>query len=153
MDGYVGLQAVLFEGCMSFDPARFATEKQIHPLPAVSHLLGVERVIVSKELPSESTLIAELTLLCPELHVRPIREFGRDYKDWTGVWTGGPGNMPDGLQIFNSLIHTTDEGYDGGVHEGFTQWLELRGWYIENYDGQTMFIVPIAYAKELSING
>lgn len=100
------------------------------------------------ELPNEAELINDLKVLCPELHVRPVSEFGKDYKDWIGVWTGGEGNMPDGLQIFNDLIHTTDEGYNGGVHDGFIAWLESRGWYIENYDGGTMFIIPIAYASQ-----
>lgn len=101
------------------------------------------------EPPKESELIADLKATYPGLHVRPLREFGSDYKEMIGVWTGGEGDMPDGLPIFNSLVHSTDEGYDGGVHDGFTEWLEFRGWYIENYDGQVMFIIPIAYAKEL----
>ena len=104
---------------------------------------------MSNKLPSESILIADLKATYPGLHVRPVREFGNDYKDWIGVLTGGPGDMPDGLPIFNSLVHTTNEGYDGGVHDGFTAWLETRGWYIENYDGMTMFIIPIEYAKSL----
>lgn len=138
---------------MSFHPAMEwvapTTEKTVPTSPADVFIVGNERAIMEKELPSESALIADLKALCPELHIRPVSEFGSDYKDWVGVWTGGPGDMPDGLPIFNSLIHTTDEGYDGGVHDGFTAWLEQRGWYIENYDGQTMFIIPLAYAKEL----
>lgn len=104
---------------------------------------------MNSTLPSESALITDLKSTYPGLHVRPISEFGKDYKDWIGVWTGGPGDMPDGLPIFNSLIHSTDEGYDGGVHDGFMAWLDSRGWYIENYDGMTMFIIPIAYATGL----
>lgn len=104
---------------------------------------------MTKELPSESALIADMNAAFPWLFKRPLREFGRDYANMIGVWTGGPGEMPDGLPIFNSLIHTTDEGYDGGVHDGFTAWLESRGWFIESYDGETMFVIPIAYATEM----
>jgi hypothetical protein len=63
--------------------------------------------------------------------------------------------MPDGLPIFNHLrMHgdsqdPSDGSYDGGVHDGFTAWLEARGWYVENYDGETHLVIPIAYATEL----
>lgn len=134
---------------MSFATARLATEELVTSTSLPLVFKDDERTIMKTELPSESALIADLKALCSELHIRPVSEFGSDYKDWLGVWTGGPGDMPDGLPIFNSLIHTTDEGYGGGVHDGFRAWLEQRGWYIENYDGQTMFIIPLAYAKEL----
>ena len=109
---------------------------------------------MNKEFPSESALIADLKTTFPGLHVRPVREFGKDYRDWIGVWTGGHGDMSDGLPIFNHLRYygdsddPADGSYDGGVHDGFTAWIKARGWYIENYDGETMFIIPIAYAKQ-----
>lgn len=102
------------------------------------------------QLPSESKLIADMGATFPFLFARPLREFGKDYSYMTGVWTGGPGDMPDGLPIFdNTRTHgdsenTADGSYDGGVHDGFTAWLESRGWYIERYDDETFFIVPIA---------
>jgi hypothetical protein len=106
---------------------------------------------------SESALIADLKSTYPDLHVRPLREFGKDYRDWSGVWTGGPGDMPDGLPIFDDLRYhgdsddPADGSYDGGVHDGFTAWLESRGWYIENYDGETMHIIPISYATDMQV--
>ena len=106
-----------------------------------------------EKLPSESALIEEMKATYPGLHIRPVREFGKDYAHWIGVWTGGPGDMPDGLPIFDSLRHhgdsdnPSDGAYDGGVHDGFSAWLEARGWYLENHDGATFLIIPIAYAK------
>lgn len=102
---------------------------------------------MNKDIPSESALIADLIATYPGLHVRPVREFGADYRDWTGVWTGGPGDMPDELPIFNELEHGSEDEWDGHVHKGFTAWLEARGWYIECYDAGTYFIIPIAYAQ------
>lgn len=97
-------------------------------------------------LPSESSLLAELALTFPGLHKRPLREFGKNYAAMIGVWTGGPGDMPDGLPIFNS----TEFGgaYDGHIHKEFLAWLERRGWYVENHDEATFLIIPIAYAME-----
>ena len=50
--------------------------------------------------------------------------------------------MPDGLPIFDQLSYG-EEGYDGGVHEGFTRWLEDRGWYLECEDYGTYTAVSI----------
>ena len=99
------------------------------------------------ELRNEAELIQDLRSTYPGLHVRPLSEYGQRFSDIRGVWTGGPGNMPDGLPIFDSLIQTCDEGYEGGVNDGFTEWLERRGWYIENNDGETMFILSIEQTK------
>lgn len=110
---------------------------------------------MKQELPNESALIADMAATFPCLFKRPLREFGPDYANMIGVWTGGPGDMPDGLPIFNHLRtygdseNPADGSYDGGIHDGFTEWLELRGWYIENHDGETMLIIPISYAKEV----
>ena len=111
---------------------------------------------MTKELPSESQLMADMDATFPQLFKRPLREFGKDYASMIGVWTGGPGDMPDGLPIFSSLRYhgdsedPSDGSYDGGVHDGFTAWLESRGWYVENHDGETYLVIPIAYAAELS---
>ena len=110
---------------------------------------------MNQELPSESKLMADMDATFPGLFKRPLREFGKDYTNMIGAWTGGPGDMPDGLPIFNSLRYhgdsqdPSDGSYDGGVHDGFTAWLESRGWYVENYDGATYLVIPIAYAAEL----
>lgn len=101
-----------------------------------------------QELPNESALIADLKATFPGLPVRPISEYG--LPEFThGVWTGSGtnANFTDGLPLF---IDWQDWFYDGGVHEGFTAWLESRGWYIENHDGETMFIIPIASARALA---
>ena len=103
---------------------------------------------MNKEFPNEATLIAEMKATFPGLMARPVREFGLQGFNH-GAWTGGPGNMPDGLPIFDPLQHGVDDGYDGGVHEGFTAWLERRGWYLENYDGSAYLAIPILQAQQL----
>lgn len=137
---------------MSLDVARVAPEKQIHHLPANVFFVVHERWTMNIEFPSEPALIADLKATYPGLHVRPVHEFGvQGYNH--GVWTGGPGDMPDGLPIFSSLRYhgdsddPADGSYEGGVHDGFTEWLESRGWYIENYDGETQLIIPILQAR------
>ena len=50
--------------------------------------------------------------------------------------------MPDGLRIFS--YWNGAEEYDGGVHQGFTAWLENRGWYLECCDGETYLAYPIS---------
>lgn len=100
---------------------------------------------MSKEFPSEAALIADLKATFPGLPVRPLREFGnKHYRH--GVWTGAGSGcaFSDGEPLF---ISWHADGYDGGVHEGFSAWLESRGWYVENYDGATLFIVPILQAQ------
>ena len=100
--------------------------------------------MVAPDLPSEEALLADLRATFPGLPARPVREFGvRIFHH--GVWTGDScAVMPDGLPVFDQ--HGCEDGYDGGIHEAFTAWLELRGWYIENYDGATFLIIPIALA-------
>lgn len=89
----------------------------------------------------EPELLADLLATYPGIHARPLREFGA--AGWEhGVWTGGDALMPDGLPIFSTLMQG-EETHDGGVHTGFTAWLEARGWYLECYDGGTYFIVPL----------
>lgn len=94
---------------------------------------------------TEEALIANLIATFPGLHARPLCEFGAAGWDY-GVWTGGEADMPDGLPIFSTLMQGEDT-HDGGVHTGFTSWLEARGWYLECYDGGTYFIVPVAAAE------
>lgn len=96
---------------------------------------------------SEIELIADMKATYPGIHARPGAEFAKDY---TGtVWTGGEVNMPDGMPIFGYLYGEDD--YDGGVHVGFTAWLEHRGWYLENYDGQTFLAYPISAVAETEV--
>lgn len=128
-------------------------EKQTFPLPANVFFTGCEREIMDHELPSESQLMADLKATFPALWFRPLREFGKDYAHWIGVWTGGTSYMPDGLPIFNSMRYhgdsddPSDGSYDGGIHDGFKSWLELRGWFVESYDAETHLVIPIAYAE------
>jgi hypothetical protein len=95
---------------------------------------------------SEAALIADLVATFPGIHARPLREFGAAGFD-QGVWTGGEALMPDGLPIFSPLMQGEDT-HDGGVHTGFTAWLEARGWYLENYDGGTYMIVPLPAGEQ-----
>ena len=98
------------------------------------------------QLPSEESLITDLRATFPGLRVRPRREYGGYWQGMDGAWTGGPGDMPDGLPIFNDLAYG-EVDYDGGVHVGFTAWLEQRGWYMECEDAGTYMIVPIVSAQ------
>ncbi len=97
--------------------------------------------------PSADALMAELRTAYPDLWVRPAQEFGDPTLTY-GVWTGGEARMPNGDQIFSGLANDPDK-YDGRVHVDFLKWLEQRGWYVEDYDGATFFIVTIASAQEL----
>lgn len=56
------------------------------------------------------------------------------------------GFFTDGPLLFNDLC---PKGYDGGVNDLFTKWLEDRGWYLENYDGQIFMLFPIHAAQSL----
>lgn len=124
-------------------------EKQEMPacLPMVSSM-GDERAAMHKNSPSESALIADLKSAFPGLHIRPLREFGASGFDH-GVCTGmdGAAQFSDGTPLFLT-VPSEEDGYDGGIHTGFSAWLDARGWYIENYDGETLFIVPTALALE-----
>lgn len=91
--------------------------------------------------PSEEALLRDLLATYPGIHARPLQEFGAQGFDY-GVWSGGEAEMPDGLPIFTTLMYG-EPTHDGGVHTGFLAWLELRGWYVENYDGETYMIVPL----------
>lgn len=103
---------------------------------------------MEQELPSEAALIADIKATYPSLWFRPVREFGKDYAEWIGVWTGGDGVMPDGLPIFNGLDDGSSEEWDCHVHKAFTAWLESRGWYVEAHDAETYLVIPIAYATQ-----
>ena len=139
---------------MSFDTTarqRVAPGAEEQDMPACLPLVsssGDERATMTKNLPSESALIADLKATFPGLFVRPLREFGAagfDYGAWTGI--DGAAQFADGTPLFVSPCFCADE-YDGDIHAGFSTWLDARGWYIENYDGTTLFIVPAALALE-----
>ena len=139
---------------MSFDTTarqRLATGAEEQEMPACLPLvssMGDERAAMHKNFPSESALIADLKSAFPGLHIRPLREFGASGFD-CGVWTGMDSAVlfSDGKPMFLPAPVSVD-GYDGGIHDGFTAWLDARGWYVENYDGETLFIVPVAHAME-----
>ena len=99
--------------------------------------------------PNQDLLIHELAAKFPVLRVRPLADFGIDGLDF-GAWTHTESGavFHDGLPLFVSSS-LSEPGYDGGVHQGFTAWLDSRGWYIENYDGLTIFIVPIFDAQNM----
>jgi hypothetical protein len=100
---------------------------------------------------TEDQLIADLRATYPGFFARPLREFGEEYRDREGVWTGGEDGlcMPDGLPIFSHFFYGEDT-HDGDVHIGFSKWLEARGWYVENYDGATYHIVRLPTAEEIA---
>lgn len=89
---------------------------------------------------------ADLAATFPGLWMRPLREFGEQWKDVEGIWTGAEDEvlMPDGLPIFETVSPDPDD-YDGTVHHGFIAWLKARGWAWDRYDGSTYFLVPESY--------
>ena len=98
---------------------------------------------IESGLPSEEQLLADLRKDFPNMHVRPLREFG--ISDVTyGAWVGGEEDcvMPDGLPVFDHL-GVFEETHDGTVHVGFDAWLAERGWECEFYDTGVYFIVPM----------
>ena len=86
-------------------------------------------------------MLIELRRLCPGIWARPLREFNPQHDE--GIWTGMDGQhaVPDGLPMFCSFANGCD-GYNGPVHTGFEAWLAARGWWAENYDGATFFLLP-----------
>lgn len=96
-------------------------------------------------------MLAELSITFPKLWKRPLCEFGKDYAEVEGVWTGEDTGhvMPDGDPIFSHLADQwhddadrDDAAYDGAVHTGFIAWLKARGWCVERHDGITYHLVP-----------
>ncbi len=68
------------------------------------------------------------------------------WKDAEGIWTGvGEISMPDGMPILWTLECADPDYYDGHVHHAFIAWLKARGWAYEQYDGATLFVVPLSY--------
>ena len=89
---------------------------------------------------------ADLSATFPGLWMRPLREFGGQWKDAVGIWAGGDDTaMPDGLPILWTLECADPDHYDGHVHHAFVAWLKARGWAYELYDAATLFIVPQSY--------
>lgn len=106
---------------------------------------------MTRDLPSEEALIADLKATFPGIHARPLREFGAPGREYPcGVWAGADGTaMPDELPIFSTLACSDPDHYDGNIHVGFLAWLQARGWYVESYDGGTHFIVPLPSEEEV----
>ena len=86
-------------------------------------------------------MLIDLRRLCPGIWARTLHEFSPI--DTEGIWTGidGAHVMPDDLPMFCSFANGCD-GYNGPVHTGFEAWLAARGWWVENYDGATFFLLP-----------
>lgn len=95
-----------------------------------------------KTLDDENTLLADVLATFPGIFARPLRQFSPRYAEAVGLWLAGENNMPDGLPMFSTFLHDCDT-HDCFVHKGFLAWLELRGWYIEAYDGATFLAFPI----------
>lgn len=114
----------------------------------------MQEILPGAEL-SEALMMAGLAATYPDLEIRPLRDFGSQWVDKTGVWTGGgEAVMPDGCPIFNDLTSSDSEGnYDGFVHTGFLAWLGRRGWGYEHYDGATFLLVPMSHFDPPSVVG
>lgn len=58
--------------------------------------------------------------------------------------------MPDGLPAFSDWQHYSEmDTHDDGVHCGFANWLEYRGWYLEREDAFWFVPTPMPSAEEL----
>jgi hypothetical protein len=54
--------------------------------------------------------------------------------------------MPDGELIFDTLADGSEATCSNPpVHGAFEAWLSNRGWGWENYDGMTIWLVPLSY--------
>jgi len=96
-------------------------------------------------------MLADLTITFPNLWKRPLAEFGGDYAGRPGIWTGADTGhkMPDGDAIFNTLADGTEQPYaNPPMHAGFETWLANRGWTWENFDGATIFLMPLSDCSE-----
>lgn len=98
--------------------------------------------------PSEAQLLAELPVAFPGIFARPLREFSKNEPQY-GVWTGGEATTKNGHPLFCSYECPDQRIYNGRVHVRLERFLEERGWYIEDYDGATFFILPIAMLEAL----
>lgn len=89
---------------------------------------------------------ADLAATFPGLWMRPLREFGQQWKDVDGIWAGGGDTpMSDGLPILWALECSDPDNYDGHIHHAFVAWLKARGWSYELYDAATLLLVPLSY--------
>lgn len=97
---------------------------------------------------------ADLAATFPGIWMRPLREFGEQWKDVEGIWTGAEDEvlMPDGWPIFERLCCPDPDYYDGTVHHGFIAWLDARGWAYDQYDELTYFLVPASYFDAPSVS-
>lgn len=135
---------------MSFHPARFATEKQLHRLPAVRDFPRwcgdpMQAANETRTL-TQPEMAAALRALLPGIWLRPLREYGRRWRARVGIWTGLDADMPDGLPAVCTTAGLED-GYDGFVHQRLRSWLRERGWCCELQDSDTFFLMPINSAE------
>ena len=105
---------------------------------------------MTKEMTTDQ-MLADLSITFPSLWKRRLSEFGPSYLGEPGVWTGigRPSQMPDGYDIFSSLARGDEAPYwNPPVHEAFDAWLFNRGWGWDNYDGMTIWLVPLSYFSD-----
>ncbi len=87
-------------------------------------------------------LVRQLNATFPGIGARLV---DHELAQQPGVCVHGLAMMPDGLPVFSDLFADQLE-YDGTLHTGFEAWLEMRGWYVEPYDGDRLDLVRIADA-------
>jgi hypothetical protein len=93
-----------------------------------------------KTIADEALLIDELHATFPGIFARPLREYGANWADAIGVWTGGDVTLV-GFNLFES-VSPDPTLYNGRVLHLFEVWLERRGWWIGDYDGAVFHILP-----------
>ena len=88
---------------------------------------------------TKAQLIADIRVTFPTIRAAMREECISKLSTWM---IGGESSvvMPDGAPVFSDDFDL--ETHDGGVHTGFSMWIESRGWYLERQD--EFWFVPTA---------
>lgn len=88
-----------------------------------------------------AALVKELNATFPGIHAR-LKPYEKSRPDAIGVCVSGLALMPDELPVFTDSPEDAPE-YDGTLHTAFEAWCEARGWYVEVYDSEHLYIEPM----------
>lgn len=88
-----------------------------------------------------AALVKELNATFPGIRARP-KPYEKSRPGAIGVCVSGSTLLPDELPIFTENPGDALE-YDGTLHTAFEAWCEARGWYVEVYDSEHLYIEPL----------
>lgn len=108
---------------------------------------------VARPAHTQAQMLADLRATYPKLKAVPLGDWaGPEWESSGGIRVACDDDvlMPDGLPIItsSSWISQEYEEFDGPMHSAFWSWLDVRGWYYENYDGMTLFLLPASLIPE-----